>query len=303
MVLLLAFVACAPRGPTVLSPGQLQSRASRSIPAAFDEVFDATWLTLEAEGWKVVEHELHAGTISTDAVIAANGTGRAWSASVSQEGATVVVTLLPRVYEGAREVTADMHWTLEGPGGEAERWDALFAGIVGLIDTWRVHPELVLSNSRGELDAVGLRLLVPNWPHFEFSVDRRTLVMQGLGTGLVSTLLYRIERRRPEPEVAALVHETIEHAFHATGKVAEPGVWELTRDAWGQTAEGAVRVGADLTPKPVRWRRWEAGNPAWVVRVASACPVGEGGSDCERQVRQVIESAVNTAAVPGIRSR
>ena len=302
--LLLVLTSCAPRGPVALSPAQLQSRASRSIAAAFDEVYDATWLTLEAAGSTVTEHDRRAGTLTTAVVAAANGTGRAWAASVSQEGATVVVTLLPRVYEGAREVTADMHWTLEGPGGEAQRWDALFAGIAGLIDAWRVHPELVLSNSRGELDAVGLRLLVPGWQHFEFATDRRTLVMKGSGTALVPTLLYRIERRRPQPDLAKLIQETLEQAFNAAGRIAEPAQWEITRDAWGEMAEGEVLVGADLTPKLVRWRRWEAGNPAWVMRIASACPAGIGiRFDCDADVRRVVESAVNTAPVPGIRAR
>lgn len=299
---LLWATACAPRGPIALSAAQLQSRASRTIPAAFDDVYDATWLTLEAAGWPVKEHDRRAGTLGTGVVTASNGLGRAWAASVSQEGATVVVTLLPRVFENAREVTGDMRWTLEGPGGEGERWEQLFASLTALVDTWRVHPELVLSNTRGELDAVGLRLLVPSWQHFGFSVDRRTLVMQGAGTGLVPTLLYRIERRRPEPTVVALVHETLEHAFHAEGRLAEPGEWDVARDAWGETAEGAVRVGADLTAKTVRWRRWEAGNPAWVVRVAAVCPV-ENRVECEGDVRRVIESAVNTAPVPGIRAR
>jgi hypothetical protein len=127
---------------------------------------------------------------------------------------------------------------------------------------------------------------------FEFSVDRRTLVMQGAGTGLVPTLLYRIERRRPEPPVEALVLETLEHAFHAEGRLTVPTAWEVSRDGWGETAEGAVQVGSDLTAKTVRWRRWEAGNPAWVVRVASVCPADNR-----------IECAVNTAPLPGIRAR
>ncbi|MBS1152006.1 MAG: hypothetical protein H6Q89_3704 [Myxococcaceae bacterium] len=301
--LLLGLLCCAPRGPTALTPAQLQSRASRTFPAAFDEVFDATWLTLEAAGWKVTANDRRAGTVSTDVVAAPNGTGRAWTAGVTQEGATVAVTLLPRVYEGEREVTEQMYWTLEGKGGELERWERLFAGITGLIDAWRVHPELLLSKTRGELDAVGLRLLVPGWPHFQFSVDRRTLVMQGVGAGLLPTLLYRIERRRPDPDLSRVVRETLEHAFHAAGRVVEPE-WEIHRDGWGEAAEGAVLLEADLTPKPVRWRRWEAGNPAWVVRVVAVCaPGGEGGLDCDGEVRRVIESAVNTAPLPGIRAR
>ena len=320
-VLLLAVASCAPRGPIALSPTQLHSRASRSIPAAFDEVYDAAWLTLEAAGWKVAVSDRRAGTASTDTVLASNGTGRAWDLSVSLEGATTVVTLLPRVFLNEKEVTAQMHWTLEGPGGEAERWETLFAGIAALPDAWKVHPELVLSNSRGELDAVGLRLLVPSWQHFAFSVDRRTLVMQDIGASPVPTLLYRIERRRPNPDMPALVHETLEHAFHAEGRTTEPEQWELKSDAWGKAAVGAALVGADLTPKPVRWRQWEAGTPAWVVRVVSACPPeGEseargpngtslqftrttGRADCDGDIRRVIESAVNTAPVPGIRAR
>ena len=299
--LLLAVMSCAPRGPIALSAAQLQSRASRSIPAAFDEAYDATWLTFEAAGWKVIEFDRRAGTLSTAAVIEGVGTGRAWSANVSQEGATVVITLLPRIFEGARDVTADMAWTLEGPGGEVERRDALFTDIVALVDSWRVHPELLLSNSRGEVDAVGLRLLVPGWAHFEFSTDRRTLVMQGAGKGLVPTLLYRIERRRPDADGAPVVHEALEHAFHAPGRVAEPSSWESARDTWGEAATGEVFIGSELSPRPVQWRAWEAGNASWVVRLVSACPPDT--DVCENDVRRVIESAVNTAPLPGTRAR
>lgn len=320
---LLLVVSCAQRGPVTLSPEQLQLRATRTISGAFDEVYDATWLTLEAAGWAVSASDRRAGTLSTAMVAADHGPGRAWSATVSQEGATVVLTLLPRIYDGAREVTADLQWILEGPGGEGERWDTLFAGATGLVEAWRVHPELRMSNSRGEVDAVGLRLLVPSWQHFEFSTDRRSMVMQQSGAGGVPTLLYRVERRRPNPDLDTLISDTLEHAFHADGKITVPPQWKPVKDAWGESAEGDVQVGADLTPKRVRWIRWEAGNPAWVVRVVGACPdeawvtgysTGtDGGSErsatvtsgaaCVADVRRVIESAVNTAPLPGIRPR
>ncbi len=269
---------------------------------AFDEVYDATWLTLEAAGWAVGESDPRAGTFVTQVVVLPDGLGRGWAASVSQEGGAIRVTLLPRVYRGSADVTPDSGWLLDGPGGEVERWDALFAGIGGLISAWREAPELALSNARGELNAAGMRLLIPNWQHFEFSLDRRTLVMQPVGPGPASTLLYRIERRRPKPDAAALVHETLEHAFHASGRLAEPASWDIAQDAWGETAAGDVLLDSDSSPNPVRWRRWEAGNSAWVVRVAAACPA-EKEPRCEGEVRRVIESAVNTAPVPGIRAR
>lgn len=300
--LALSFLGCAPRGPTALTPAQLQSRASRALAADFDEAFDAAWLTLELAGWTVTESDARAGTAGTNVVVLPSGVGRGWTLSVTQEGTTPVVTLLPRVFQGTREVTDQMHWSLEGPGGEVEQWEALFERIRGLVDSWRTIPELQLSSTRGEVDAAGLRLLVPNWRHFEFSVDRRSLAMQGTGAGFAPTLHYRVERRRPQPDVEGVVVEVLERAFHAPGKIVAPPQWEVETDAWGQSGEAEVRVGAELTPRPVRWRRWEARSPAWRVWVVAACPVDD--LDCERDVRAVIESAVNTgAAVPGFKTR
>ena|GEM_PF-1753152 len=295
MVVLLVLAACAPRGPAPLSPAQLQSRASRAIPADFDEVFDAAWLTLEASGWKVLEHDRRAGTLVTDVVVGASGLGRGWAADVSQAGATVSLTLLPRVFQNDQELTPQMHWTLEGPGGELERWDALFGPIAALTDAWKSHPELVLSNSRGEVDAVGVRLLVPGWARFDFSTDRWTMVMRGAAKGVTSALMYRIERRRPLADPAPVVHEVLELALHAPGKVIAPSDWQVANDAWGHTGFGEVMVGAQLTPTAVHWRRWEAGDNAWLLRVVAVCP--DGDEACEADVRRVVESAVSTAPV------
>ena len=115
-------------------------------------------------------------------------------------------------------------------------------------------------------------------------------------------MMYQVERRRPGPDPDALLQGILGKAFHAEGNVVLPTAWELAKDAWGEAGSGEVRIGADLTPRAVKWRRWVAGNPAWVVRVAAACP-DDGGAGCEADVRRVIESAVNTAPVPGTRGR
>lgn len=279
-LLLLTVLACVPRGPAVLSGAQLQARASRTLAAPFDEVFDATWLSLELAGWTVTEHDARAGTLETNVL-----GGQAWSANVGQEGTKVVVTLLPRLLDAERA-----------------QWEGLLAGISALLDAWRVHPELVLSNTRGEVDAAGLRLLVPNWRHFEFSVDRRTLMMQGVAqAGFVPTLLYRVERRRPRADPRELVQKALDEAFHSTARTSEP-TGAVENDAWGQSAIETSRVGADLTERAARWREWEARTPAWRVRVAAACVADDAA--CERDVRAVVESAVNTgAAVPGFKTR
>lgn len=311
--MLLLVAACAPRGPRQLSATQLRSRASRSISAGFDEVYDATWLALESQGWTVTAHDRRAGTLSTNVIAGEHGTGRSWEASVSQEGSAQTVTLLPHMHEHERDVTPDVYWTLEGPGGELQRWDEAFARIVALVEAWRNHPELILEKTRGELDAAGLHLLLPpTWEHFEFSVDRRSLAVQRFkrSRGLNPSVLYRIERRRPEPDLEAMVHETLERAFGGLESLAEPSEWTSRGDAWGLCGEGEVLVGPGLVAQPVRWRRWEARSPAWVVRVAVAC-APEGERACDFETHQILESAADAngrlvnpgSAVPGFQSR
>ncbi len=302
---------CAPRGPVALSPSQLRSHATRVVSADFDEAFDATWLALESLGFTVTAHDRRAGTLSTAVTAAANGTGRAWQAEVSLQGADSAVTLLPRLHEGDRDVTDEASWTLEGPGGERERWDAAFERIRTLLEDWRHHPELVLEKRRGDLDAAGLHLLVPAaWEHFEFSVERRSLAVQRFKRhlGVNPTAIYRIERRRPEPDVEGLLHEALGRALGAG--VIEPGDWNGGGDAWGFYGEGEVLVGPGRVAEPVRWRRWEARSPAWVVRLAMVCaPSGELA--CDFETHQIVESAADAngrlvnpgAAVPGFQSR
>ena len=296
-LLAVAVAACAPRGPTVLSAQQLEARAGRPMEAPFDEAYDAAWLVLEGAGWTVVESDRQAGTLETNAVVLGSGVGRGYRVAVSVEGARPWVTLWPRVFEGEKEVTGQMHWTLEGPGGEEAKWDELFGRMGALVEAWRTHPELKLASGRGEVDAAGLRMLVPGWKHLEFAVDRRSLVVLGDGNVPVATLLYRIERRTPESNPDALLREALEKS--ARGRLVVTDTWTQTAPPW---AEGEVRVGKDLRPAQVRWRRWDAVSPAWVVRVVAVCPDGAAG--CEDDVGRALESAVNTAAaVPGFKTR
>lgn len=282
-----------------MSPQQLQSRASRAVEAPFDEVFDAAWLVLEGAGWSVVANDRRAGTFRTNTVVLpGTGVGRAYDAAVSLEGATPMLTLLPRVFEGDRDITDQMHWTLEGPGGEQSKWDELFARVLALVEQWRTHPELKLDGGRAEIDAAGLRVLVPGWKHYDFAVDRRTLVVQGDGAVPVPTVLYRIGRRVPAPDPDALLREVLEKA--TKGRLVVPDTeWTQVGPAW---AEGEVRVGKDLAPAVVRWRRWEAASPAWLVQVLAVCP--QDAERCEEEVGHALESAVNTdAAGAGFRVR
>jgi hypothetical protein len=260
------------------------------VPAAFDEAYDATWLALETAGWPVTSFDPRAATLSTGLTEAAHGTRRGWAAMVSQEGAVPIVTLLPRVYAGEREVTQEMHWVLEGPGGEQQRWDELFARILGLVESWRHHPELSLGKARGEVEAAGLRLLLPpSWKHFEFSTDRRTLVVQRFQrrSGINPTLVYRIERLRPVPELAGILGDALERAFHSR-TLLEPAQWETSAD--GSSGEGEVQAAEGGVAQSVRWRRWEARSPAWRMWVVAVCSAA-GELACDAETREVLESA------------
>lgn len=294
---LAAQAACAPRGPKALTPQQLESLASRTVEAPFDEAYDAAWLVLEGAGWTITASDRRAGTLETNAVVLPPGVGRAWSVAVSQDGASPRVTLLPRVFRGEAEVTGEMHWTLDGPSGEQAKWDDLFARMAVLFEAWRTHPELKLERARAELDAAGLRMLVPGWKHYDFAVDRRSLAVQGDGSVPVPTFFVRLERRAPQPDPEAMPRAALEKA--TKGRLVVPDQTWAEAPPW---MEGEVRVGKDLAPAAVRWRRWDALSPAWAVRVVAVCP--DGAEGCEAEVARALESAVNTdAAVPGFKVR
>ncbi|HEY0882204.1 MAG TPA: hypothetical protein VGD87_11765, partial [Archangium sp.] len=71
--------------------------AERTWDAAPGEVFDATWLTLEAQGYRVGDVDRVAGTLS------AKKQGRKWTIDVSARGSEQRVLLTPREDEVTRE--------------------------------------------------------------------------------------------------------------------------------------------------------------------------------------------------------
>ena len=291
-------VGCASRAGVQLSPEQLRSKASYRTLSAYDEAYDAAYLVLVRDGFLVSAHDRHAGTLDTDPKGDARSPHeqRAWHSEILQEGASLTVVALPRIFIDGTEVTQGQPWTLDGENGEEARWRSLFGRMQELLDAWKVHPEVELDRARGELNVGGLRLLVPpKWTHFELNTDRHSLAVQRgrqLDDAVNPSILYSIERRRPQPDEDALVRSAVDRAL-GTNRQMEPKDTPVS-DAWGVHGLGEVRVGPAGLGMPVAWRRWEARSPAWVVRVASAC-APEGEQSCDIDVRAVIESAADSS--------
>lgn len=279
-------------GPVFVSDADLERRGSLRTTAPYDEAFDAAWLTLERLDWKVTVADRRAGTLETEARTELDShEARGWRLDFRQDGDRLTLIARPRVFFDGVDVTQGMRWELVK---EDARWQDLFHRVQALLEAWRSHPELTLDRRRGELDAGGLKLLVPvAWTHFELSTDRRTLVVQklrGVKDGLNPSLVYVLERRRPRPDETLVVRTAVERAFRDDGTLnpTEPP----KSDANGVFGRGETQSGPGKVVQPVAWRRWEARSPAFVVRVASAC-APEGELSCEADVRAAIESAAD----------
>ncbi len=305
LISLLCCSACATRGPERLSTRELQSLGEFRTDRPYDETYDATWLALEALGFRVRDWQRVQGFLETDAVDQPDGTRRSWRADFSQAGAQLTVTLVPKILLGEQDVTAEHLF-------EPKEQDAVWAKVTPLLAAWTVHPDIAFQATRGEVDLAGLRLLLPpTWEHFDFATDRRTLAVQKTKgvKGFNPTVVYRLERTRPRPELARLVHEALEKSWGAV--VEEPTGWEEKNDVHGVSAEGEVLVGTSKSPRQAWWRRWEARSPAWVARVAVSCAPAGAELSCDAEALQVIDSAgdtngrlVNaTGAVPTFQSR
>ncbi len=268
-------------GPRALSPAQLEAFATRRYSGAFDEVFDATALSLERLGLSLEAVDARQGTL-----VAKRRDGRGYQVSLqSREGEQLVV---------ARPVPERELWVLDGDDGELARWDALEARTRELLAAWRDHPEWEYAAARELLGVLTFRARLPKtWEHVEPSVSRRVVVVQRSKPrrGFNPSLVFEVSRRRPVTDERAFLLGAAEVALAARGRLRWPD--EVLLRAGASTEGGQTKVLDGSVPRAVTWHLWHEATAAWTVRIAAVCGPFEGDATCEAEWRTLAESVVS----------
>jgi hypothetical protein len=278
-VSVLVMVACV-SGPRALSPLQLEALATRSYLAAFDEVFDATWLSLEHEGLRVSAVDRVAGTL-----VARRPDGTGYDVSVTADERTQRVVMLPVPERAA--------WTLEGEGGETARWDAIELHTSALLDAWRHVPEWTHLAERNLVSVPGLRAVLPEaWERLDTSVSRRSLTAQRSRTlkrGFNATWRFEVKRREPKEDHRAFLLETAGLALFAGNRLRWPD--ETALSLVGHQAQGRVRLSDGAVLRPVMYALWVGASDAFTVRIGAVCgAASEPEAGCAAEWRAMIDA-------------
>jgi len=303
LISVLVSAACTTRGPIAMTQRELKARGTQVFEGAFDEVYDAAYLSLERHEGKIqaasrIEGVIEGDKIEFTAPPGWDGTAyRSYSVSVYQEGGHVAVTAVPRLWAGDRDVSDEPRWVMPGSDGEEGHWQRLFEGITDLLYAWRKVPELHVERSRGEVRVLNIRFTAPpDWRGLELSVDRRMAVAQSTlrgkpgcpecAGGLNPTIVFEVARRAPPPDAHRLEHVALEHALGP--KLVMPEAWDATETPTGLFGTGQVVAGDPSKTMSVVWRLWDAKEPTWMIRAAAACGPPESPSGCEAQWDAVI---------------
>lgn len=263
---------CATDQP--LSRADVTQLASRSWSAPTDEVFDATWLTLQAQGFTVTDADRLAGTF------VATARGHTWDVDVGALGAEQRVRLMPRedgVTRGALVVLLD----------------ALEEGTRSLLRAWSELPEWKYDGRRNVLAIPGFSASPPReWEWLDFDISRRRVVAQArrARTGVNPTLLFEAERVRPEPTLEALVKKATGLTLNARQRLVYPEELASGEDATGR--HGAIRVLDGTVPVDVAWHARVTRVGPVEVQLVMVCPRAEAAS-CA-----VLWAELSTSVVP-----
>lgn len=242
VVCLTLFAACVTTGP--VAPLDARAHSQRTWAAATDEVYDATWLTLEAHGFAITDDDRLAGTL------VATRDGRAWDVEVAALGSNQRVTLQPRT----PLLRAELDQVLE----------VLEEGTRALLAAWSEPPEWTFDGRRNLLRAPGVALSPPaSWEWLDFDLSRRVVTVQESKrrTGPNRTLLVELDRARPRSRLRQTTERAIEDCLSARGRLSFPD----------QLGAGTVRVLDGTTPATVTVASRELKHGMWQVRLVVAC--------------------------------
>jgi hypothetical protein len=283
----LVVTACV-SGPRALSRDQLEALSTRQLSGDFDEVFDATWLSLEHEGLRVSEADRVAGTLR-----ARREDGTGYDVSVTAAERTQRVRLVP--------VPDRATWVLDGDDGETARWDAIELHTTALLAAWRELPEWEHLAEKNLVTVPGLSARLPEtWEKLEPSVSRRVLTAQRSRTqrrGLNPTWRFEVKRRTPRDDHRPFLLETAGAALFAGSRLTWPDDTRLVFA--GHVAQGRVRLGDGEIARPVAYAVWVGASGAFTVRIAAICgPPADTETACAAEWRALLERLVARGVAP-----
>ena len=238
---------CVSTGP--LSDVEVRSLSTREWPGAIDEVYDATWLTLQARGFEVLEGDRLAGTLK------ARRENREWNVDVAAVGSSQRVTL-----------------SVETPVARAELsqvLDVLEEGTAALLRAWADLPEWRFDGRRHLLTIPGFAVSPPvEWQWLDFDLSRRVVTVQRwrARNGANPTMLIEVDRTRPQSRLIETAKKAIAASVSARQRLSFPD----------DLKPGTTRVLDGTTPQEVTWRASESTEGSWQVRLVVAC----AGAEC-----------------------
>lgn len=284
----LVVVAACVSGPRALTRTQLEAFATRVYAAPFDEVFDATWLSLEHEGLRVTGVDRVAGTL-----LARRGDGTGYDVSVTADERSQRVVMRPVPEQAA--------WVLDGEAGETARWAALELHTSALLDAWRQVPEWSHLAARNLVSVAGVRAALPEaWEKLEPSVSRRTLTAQrsrSLKRGFNATWRFEVKRREPKEDHRAFLLETAGLALFAGTRLRWPDDLPLTLSR--HQAQGRVKLGDGAVVRAVLFAVWVGVTDAFTVRIGAICgTVSEPEAGCAAEWRAMLDGLEAKGLVP-----
>jgi integrase len=238
----LLLAACVSSGP--LSERDAARLATRTWDGATDEVFDATWLTLERRGFSITDDDRLAGTLQ------AQREGRTWNVDVAALGNSQRVTLTPSSPVSRAELSAML--------------DALEEGTAKLLHAWHDPPEWKFDGRRNLLSISGFAVSPPlEWAWLDFDLSRRVVTVQQSRTRNVrnATMVVEVDRTRPRSKLLDTARQTIGTCLSARQRLVFPDVMP----------SGTIRVLDGTTAEDVTWSGREWTLDAWQVRVVAAC--------------------------------
>lgn len=272
LCLLLLFAACA--SSRQLTIDEAKRFGERRYDAATDEMFDATWLALEAHGANVIDGDRLAGTM-----VVTQAVGATFDVDIAALGSEQRVVFTPRESVGSTE------WS--------ELLDDVNRRVRATIKVWHDLPEWKFDGRRNSLSVPGYSLQPPSeWAWLDFDISRRRVnVQEKRARGVENlTMTVELERRRTKPSMVNTLQRAVTTMLAARVKVKFPSTVEADEDGTG--SHGVWRVFNGGEARDVSWHGVEVPLGDTQVTVVMVCPL-EKRAVCDGLWPKVFDSQDN----------